>query len=62
MTEDRVLRLLPLLPEGVSEIYFHPAIERTPGPCRGHARLPTHRRAGGAAEPAGSARASPTSA
>jgi hypothetical protein len=25
MTEGRVLRLLPHLPEGVSEIYFHPA-------------------------------------
>jgi chitin disaccharide deacetylase len=30
MTEDRVLRLLPHLPDGVSEIYFHPATERTP--------------------------------
>ncbi len=30
MTEDRVLRLLPYLPDGVSEIYFHPATERTP--------------------------------
>ncbi|HEY3908898.1 MAG TPA: hopanoid biosynthesis-associated protein HpnK [Stellaceae bacterium] len=30
MTEDRILRLLPHLPEGLSEIYFHPAIERTP--------------------------------
>ena len=25
MTEERILRLLPHLPEGVSEIYFHPA-------------------------------------
>jgi hopanoid biosynthesis associated protein HpnK len=30
MTEDRVLRLLPHLPDGVSELYFHPATERTP--------------------------------
>ena len=30
MVEDRVLRLLPHLPDGVSEIYFHPAAERTP--------------------------------
>ncbi len=29
MTEERVLRLLPHLPDGVSEIYFHPAAERT---------------------------------
>jgi chitin disaccharide deacetylase len=29
MTEERVLRLLPCLPEGVSEIYFHPATLRT---------------------------------
>jgi len=29
MTEDRVLRLLPHLPDGVSEIYFHPATRRT---------------------------------
>jgi len=27
MTEDRILGLLPHLPEGVSEIYFHPATE-----------------------------------
>lgn len=30
MVEDRVLRLLPHLPDGVSEIYFHPATERSP--------------------------------
>lgn len=30
MVEMRVLGLLPYLPEGVSEIYFHPAIETTP--------------------------------
>lgn len=30
MTEERWLRLLPHLPEGVSEIYLHPAAERTP--------------------------------
>jgi chitin disaccharide deacetylase len=29
MVEERVLRLLPHLPDGVSEIYFHPAIERS---------------------------------
>lgn len=28
MTEDRLLRLLPLLPPGLSEIYFHPAAGR----------------------------------
>jgi chitin disaccharide deacetylase len=30
MVEERVLGLLPHLPDGVSEIYFHPAIERAP--------------------------------
>jgi chitin disaccharide deacetylase len=30
MTEQRVLNLIPHLPEGVSEIYFHPARELTP--------------------------------
>jgi hopanoid biosynthesis associated protein HpnK len=30
MTENRILGLLPHLPEGVSEIYFHPAAEATP--------------------------------
>ena len=30
MTEERLLRLIPHLPEGVSEIYFHPARELTP--------------------------------
>ena len=30
MTEDRLLGLLPHLPGGVSEIYFHPATEMTP--------------------------------
>jgi chitin disaccharide deacetylase len=29
MVEERVLRLIPHLPEGVSEVYFHPAVERT---------------------------------
>ncbi len=29
MTEERLLRLLPYLPEGLSEIYFHPATGRT---------------------------------
>jgi chitin disaccharide deacetylase len=30
MTEERLLRLLPHLPDGLSEIYFHPAIGSTP--------------------------------
>jgi chitin disaccharide deacetylase len=30
MVEERVLRLLPHLPPGVSEIYFHPATKTTP--------------------------------
>ncbi len=30
MAEERLLRLLPHLPDGVSEIYLHPATERTP--------------------------------
>jgi chitin disaccharide deacetylase len=30
MVEERILRLLPCLPEGVSEIYFHPATKRSP--------------------------------
>jgi hopanoid biosynthesis associated protein HpnK len=30
MVEERVLRLLPHLPEGLSEIYFHPATRRSP--------------------------------
>ena len=30
MIEDRMVRLLPHLPDGVSEIYFHPATRRTP--------------------------------
>jgi predicted glycoside hydrolase/deacetylase ChbG (UPF0249 family) len=29
MTESRLLSLLPHVPDGVSEIYFHPATERT---------------------------------
>jgi chitin disaccharide deacetylase len=29
MTEERVMRLLPHLPRGVSEIYFHPAARRS---------------------------------
>jgi hopanoid biosynthesis associated protein HpnK len=31
MIEDRVLRLLPHLPDGVSEIYFHPALNESAG-------------------------------
>jgi hopanoid biosynthesis associated protein HpnK len=34
MTEARVLRVVPQLPEGVSEIYFHPAVTRTPALAR----------------------------
>jgi hopanoid biosynthesis associated protein HpnK len=30
MDEARVLALLPHLPNGISEMYFHPAVERTP--------------------------------
>ena len=30
MVESRILALIPHLPDGVSEIYFHPATERTP--------------------------------
>jgi len=30
MTEERLLRLLPHLPDGLNEIYFHPATRRTP--------------------------------
>jgi hypothetical protein len=30
MVEDRILSLLPYLPAGVSEVYCHPATERTP--------------------------------
>ena len=34
MTEDRLLALLPHLPEGVSEFYCHPATETTPSLLR----------------------------
>jgi len=30
MVEARIVRLIPHLPDGVSEIYFHPAAESTP--------------------------------
>jgi chitin disaccharide deacetylase len=30
MVEQRLLRLLPYLPDGISEAYFHPATERSP--------------------------------
>jgi hopanoid biosynthesis associated protein HpnK len=30
MVEERILRLLPYLPDGVSEMYFHPATEAAP--------------------------------
>jgi hopanoid biosynthesis associated protein HpnK len=38
MVEERVLRLLPHLPDGVSEIYFHPAAEADGGAVRGYRR------------------------
>jgi chitin disaccharide deacetylase len=40
MTEDRLLRLLPQLPDGVSELYFHPA---TRGTARLAAAMPGYR-------------------
>ena len=30
MVEERTLRLLPYLPDGVSELYVHPATKATP--------------------------------
>jgi hypothetical protein len=42
MTEARLLSLVPHLPDGVSEIYFHPATERT-GPLA--AAMPDYRHA-----------------
>jgi len=30
MVEKRVLQLLPHLPDGITELYFHPATQRTP--------------------------------
>jgi chitin disaccharide deacetylase len=43
MVEERVLRLLPCLPEGLSELYFHPAVARTPALA---AAMPTYRHEG----------------
>ena len=40
MIEERILALIPHLPEGSSEIYFHPASERTPRLC---ALMPDYR-------------------
>ncbi len=40
MTDARLLALIPHLPEGVSEIYFHPARERTPALARA---MPSYR-------------------
>jgi hopanoid biosynthesis associated protein HpnK len=40
MVEDRILRLIPHLPHGVSEIYFHPAAQRAPSLMPG---VPSHR-------------------
>ena len=42
MTEARLLALLPHLPEGVSEIYFHPAAETSPA---GTGSVPGYRHA-----------------
>jgi hopanoid biosynthesis associated protein HpnK len=42
MVEERVLRLLPHLPDGVSEIYFHPATRRSPALA---AAMPNYRHA-----------------
>jgi hopanoid biosynthesis associated protein HpnK len=42
MTEARVLELLPRLPDGVTELYFHPATGLTPGLAR---TMPTYRHA-----------------
>jgi hopanoid biosynthesis associated protein HpnK len=40
MVEPRILRLIPHLPDGVSEIYFHPAAKRAPSLMPG---VPSHR-------------------
>ncbi len=40
MTAERVLRLAPHLPDGISEIYFHPATR--PDPAL-HALMPDYR-------------------
>jgi len=42
MTEARILDLLPRLPDGVSELYFHPATHLTPRLAR---TMPTYRHA-----------------
>jgi chitin disaccharide deacetylase len=42
MTEERVMRLLPQLPDGVSEIYFHPAARAS---ARLAAAMPGYRHA-----------------
>jgi hopanoid biosynthesis associated protein HpnK len=42
MTEARVLELLSRLPDGVTELYFHPATGLTPGLAR---TMPTYRHA-----------------
>jgi hopanoid biosynthesis associated protein HpnK len=42
MTEKRVLSLLPHLPDGISEIYFHPATSRTQALAR---TMPDYRHA-----------------
>jgi len=42
MTEERILRLIPHLPDGTSEIYFHPARSLTPHLAR---TMPSYRHA-----------------
>jgi hopanoid biosynthesis associated protein HpnK len=42
MVEARLLGLIPHLPDGVSEIYFHPAVNRTPALV---AAMPSYRHA-----------------
>ena len=42
MTEARLLGLIPRLPPGVSEIYFHPAVSRTAALAR---TMPDYRHA-----------------
>jgi len=42
MVEERILRLIPHLPDGVSELYFHPAMEDSRPPV---GAMPGYRRA-----------------
>ena len=56
MTEERVLALVERLPDGVTEIFFHPATGPFAGARRRHAGVPVDRRAGGLDERAGARR------